>query len=130
VGRRAPVAEREPHRLIASLQERRRRHRERHVIVRALFVAAGFTVVAAGLVMMLLPGPALVVIPIGLAMLALEFAWAERLLEHAISQAERAKATAARTSRPARLLAGIAGALVVGALVAWAVVGDVPLLPV
>jgi uncharacterized protein (TIGR02611 family) len=124
------LAEQEPHRLIASLRERRERHRARHPIVRALFVAAGFTVVAAGLAMMLLPGPALVVIPIGLAMLALEFAWAEQLLVRALEHAERAKATAARTSTLARILAGVAVALIVAALAAWAAVGDVPLLPV
>ena len=124
------MADQEPHRLIASMRERRERHRERSVVVRALFVAAGFTVVAAGVAMLVLPGPALVVIPIGLAMLALEFAWAEQLLVRAIEHAERAKATAAQTSRLARVLAGVAGALVVGALVAWALVGDVPLLPV
>ena len=31
--------------------------------------------------MILLPGPAIVVIPFGLAILAVEFAWAERWLE-------------------------------------------------
>jgi uncharacterized protein (TIGR02611 family) len=124
------VAEKEPHRLIASLRERRERHRERPLVVRALFVAAGFTVVAAGAAMLVLPGPALVVIPIGLAMLALEFAWAERLLERAVAHAERARTTAARASRAARLAALVGGALAVAALVAWAIVGDIPVLPV
>ncbi len=40
----------------------------------------GGTVVALGIGMLVLPGPALLVIPLGLAILALEFAWARRLL--------------------------------------------------
>lgn len=36
----------------------------------------GGTVLAIGVALLVLPGPALVVIPIGLAILGLEFAWA------------------------------------------------------
>lgn len=41
----------------------------------------GASVVALGAAMLVLPGPAIVVIPLGLAILALEFAWARRWLE-------------------------------------------------
>jgi tellurite resistance protein TerC len=40
----------------------------------------GGLVVAVGVVMIVLPGPAIMVIPAGLAILATEFAWARRLL--------------------------------------------------
>jgi hypothetical protein len=40
----------------------------------------GGTVVTLGLAMIVLPGPALVVIPLGLAILATQFLWARRLL--------------------------------------------------
>ncbi len=40
----------------------------------------GGTVVLIGVVMLVVPGPAFVVIPIGLAILGLEWAWARRLL--------------------------------------------------
>jgi len=40
----------------------------------------GGTVVLIGVVMLVFPGPAFVVIPIGLAILGLEWAWARRLL--------------------------------------------------
>ncbi len=40
----------------------------------------GGTVVLVGLVMLVTPGPALLVIPLGLAILALEFAWARHWL--------------------------------------------------
>jgi uncharacterized protein (TIGR02611 family) len=41
---------------------------------------AGFTVLIVGVAMIVLPGPAVVVIPLGLAILATEFIWARTLL--------------------------------------------------
>jgi len=41
----------------------------------------GASVVALGVAMLVLPGPAILVIPLGLAVLAVEFAWARRWLE-------------------------------------------------
>jgi tellurite resistance protein TerC len=40
----------------------------------------GFTVLLIGVALLVLPGPAVVVIPTGLAILATEFVWARRLL--------------------------------------------------
>lgn len=40
----------------------------------------GFTVLCVGVAMLVLPGPAFIVIPAGLGILALEFAWAKRWL--------------------------------------------------
>jgi len=49
--------------------------------VRKLVIAViGFTVLGIGIVLLVLPGPAFLVIPAGLAILAVEFAWARRLL--------------------------------------------------
>ncbi len=54
-------------------------HSVRHA--RRLIVAVvGGTVVLFGLALVVLPGPAFVVIPLGLAILAAEFAWARSLL--------------------------------------------------
>jgi tellurite resistance protein TerC len=47
---------------------------------RLVILLVGSTVLAVGLVMILLPGPAVLVIPLGLAILAIEFAWARRWL--------------------------------------------------
>jgi hypothetical protein len=47
---------------------------------RAIVAVVGFTVLLIGIALIVLPGPAFVVIPIGLAILAAEFAWARRLL--------------------------------------------------
>jgi uncharacterized protein (TIGR02611 family) len=121
--------EREQPELIRRLAERRERHKQRRLPYRLGFVAAGFTVTFAGLAMLVLPGPGLVVIPIGLAMLALEFAWAERMLEKAVEQADAAKRTAASTSRRQRALSAIATLLAIAAIVAAARVWDIPLLP-
>lgn len=50
--------------------------------VKRLIVAViGFTVLLIGLAMIVTPGPALVVIPVGLAILATEFVWARSLLK-------------------------------------------------
>jgi tellurite resistance protein TerC len=49
-------------------------------IKRVGIAIGGFTVLIIGIAMIVLPGPAVIVIPAGLAILALEFAWAKRLL--------------------------------------------------
>ena len=50
---------------------------------RMVVTVIGFTVLLVGLAMVVLPGPAVIVIPLGLAILATEFVWARRLLERA-----------------------------------------------
>ena len=51
------------------------------ILVRKLLVAlVGGTFVVAGVAMIVLPGPAFIFIPLGIAILSLEFAWAKRLL--------------------------------------------------
>lgn len=117
-------------RLIERLEAQRARHRQRHVAVRVLYIAVGFTVLLGGLLMLVTPGPAFVVIPIGLALLSLEFVWAERLLDRALAQGEIAKRKAAETTRTQRMLGALAFTLAIGALIAWAILDDVPLLPV
>lgn len=47
---------------------------------RVAITLTGFTVLAVGIAMTVLPGPAFVVIPVGLGILGLEFAWARRWL--------------------------------------------------
>jgi uncharacterized protein (TIGR02611 family) len=52
---------------------------------------AGFAVLIAGLAMLVLPGPGLLVICVGLAILATEYVWAQRMLNTARTKAEQAK---------------------------------------
>ena len=66
---------------------------------RLAVLVIGCAVVTAGLVMMVTPGPGLVVIVAGLAILATEFTWAEILLERAKKQALRAKDAAVRRGK-------------------------------
>ena len=47
---------------------------------RLIILVVGGTVLVVGVAMVVLPGPAFVVIPAGLAILATEFVWARRLL--------------------------------------------------
>ena len=48
---------------------------------RAIKIVFGFTLLAVGLALTVLPGPAFVVIPVALAILAGEFVWARKLLK-------------------------------------------------
>ncbi|MFZ5471523.1 MAG: PGPGW domain-containing protein [Myxococcota bacterium] len=52
----------------------------RRSLRRVLIGVAGGLVLAAGVVMVVLPGPAVLVIPAGLGILAAEFPWAKSLL--------------------------------------------------
>ncbi|MGH2714094.1 MAG: PGPGW domain-containing protein [Thermoleophilaceae bacterium] len=118
--------------LLIKLRERKERHKQRHPVHRAAVVVLGFLIVLAGIVMSGpgIPGPGIAVILIGLGFLALEFDRAERLLERAIIWADRAKDRAEETSPRQRILAGLAGALVVAAFLVAAVLWDIPLLPI
>jgi uncharacterized protein (TIGR02611 family) len=118
--------------LLIKLRERKERHKQRHIVHRAAVVALGFLIVLAGIVMSGpgVPGPGIAVILIGLGFLALEFDRAERLLERAIIWADQAKDRAEQTSTGQRILAGVAGALVVAAFVVAAILWDIPLLPI
>jgi len=63
----------------------------------AIFVV-GSTVLAVGVALIVLPGPALVVIPVGLAILSIEFAWARSWLRK-IRQSISSKSSDARSER-------------------------------
>ena len=116
--------------MVERLRDQREKHLQRPRVVRALYVVVGVTLLLAGVAMLVAPGPAFVVIPVALAILSLEFTWAERLLERSLEQAESAKRKAAATSTVQRVLTGIAVALGCGAIAAWAVLGDIPVVPV
>jgi uncharacterized protein (TIGR02611 family) len=55
---------------------------------------AGLTVLAAGIAMLALPGPGLLVVVLGLAILASEYVWARRALDMAKRKAKQARAKA------------------------------------
>jgi uncharacterized protein (TIGR02611 family) len=115
--------------LIERVRERRERHRERNRLYRIGFALLGFLVCAAGVVMLVTPGPGIPVIILGLAMLALEFAWAERWLERILDRAEQAveQVTQGSPARRAALLG--AGIVALAAIVAMVVLWDIPFFP-
>jgi tellurite resistance protein TerC len=58
--------------------------------VRKLVIAViGTTVLTVGIAMIVLPGPAFILIPAGLAILATEFAWAKTLLRKAAEKLKK-----------------------------------------
>jgi len=127
--RERPEAPREP-KLVRKLRARRAEHKQRGRLYRWAFVIAGVAILCAGIAMLALPGPAFVMIPVGLAILSLEFAWAERLLEKALVKGEEAKRKAATASPAQKALSVAAAVCAAGAAVAAALVWDIPLLPV
>ncbi|MGD1976039.1 MAG: PGPGW domain-containing protein [Gammaproteobacteria bacterium] len=60
---------------------------------RLVIFVVGMSVLALGVVLIITPGPAFIVIPAGLAILSIEFAWAKRFLrrvrEHISEQHRR-----------------------------------------
>ncbi|MDH3713009.1 MAG: PGPGW domain-containing protein [Gammaproteobacteria bacterium] len=66
---------------------------------RLVVFVIGITVVLIGTIMFFTPGPAVVVIPIGLGILALEFAWARMLLKRFKERAEKLGADVAERFR-------------------------------
>ncbi len=58
-------------------------------IKRIIVAVIGFSILALGIVLIVLPGPAFIVIPVGLAVLATEFMWAKKLLERVKSKIKR-----------------------------------------
>ena len=73
------------------------------VVKRVVVSVVGATVLLIGVALLILPGPAFIVIPVGLAILATEYAWARRWLKKARQMASDVVSgrdrTAARDSR-------------------------------
>ena len=55
---------------------------------RVVIAVLGVTVILFGVVLVFTPGPAIIVIPMGLGILATEFVWARRLLKRLKSRAD------------------------------------------
>ena len=58
---------------------------------RFVILITGGIVLLIGIALLVLPGPAFIVIPIGLSILALEFAWARRWKRRALSMWQQSK---------------------------------------
>ena len=76
---------------------------------RIAVLIAGLAVLLAGAAMLVLPGPGIIVVILGLAILATEFAWAEQALDRTSASAATAisRATRTRNGRATLLLSGL-----------------------
>ncbi|WP_218566642.1 PGPGW domain-containing protein [Vallicoccus soli] len=97
-----------------------------HLVKRFAATIGGVALLAVGAAMMVLPGPGILLIVAGLAVLATEYVWARRLLVKAREQAEKVQeAAVASPLRTAGSVLFAVGMVVVGVLmlvvddVAW-----------
>ncbi len=58
----------------------------------------GLTIILIGLIMLVTPGPAIIVIPIGLAVLASEFVWAKRILNKLKEEGKKMRSSVFHTN--------------------------------
>jgi tellurite resistance protein TerC len=72
---------------------------------KTIVAVIGITILLIGVAMVVLPGPAIIVIPIGLGILATEFAWARRAVRRARVMIAKARG---RESGKARVMAAAA----------------------
>jgi uncharacterized protein (TIGR02611 family) len=117
-------------RFVEGLQERRARHKERHHLIRVAAAIGGFLVMLLGIVLIPLPGPGLLVVAVGLAVLALEFAWAEQLLEKTVDRLGEAGERVKHASPVGQVAVALLGVLAAAASLIVAYTRDIPLLPV
>jgi tellurite resistance protein TerC len=73
-------------------------YRTYKVAKRIVIGVVGGTVLLVGIVMIVLPGPAFVVIPVGLGILSLEFAWARSWLKKIKAKAQSVAGVAPKTT--------------------------------
>ncbi len=104
---------------LRAFREAIRRHRSLDTVWRVLVFALGCTLMFAGALMFVLPGPGWATLILGLVVLASEFTWANRVLDPVKAAALRAKqaATDPRRRRRNLTLAALAGVLLGVALV-------------
>lgn len=117
------------HPWLERLRDRRERHLGRSRFYRVPFAVLGFTIVLIGVTLLVLPGPGLLVMAVGFAMLALEFAWAERVLERTLDRMTRTTRAVRQGNRALKALSTLAGLAALAALVAAAMYLDVPFFP-
>lgn len=100
------------------------------LITKVVVTCIGAAVIVAGLVMMVTPGPGIVGIILGLAILSAEWEWAERWVDraraYARDAAEKARGLDPAVRRRRIVLTTLAGALVIGSAVAYVMFYDWP----
>lgn len=91
-------------------------------VFQVMWVLVALVVVLTGIAMIVFPGPVTVVLPFGLAMLAVVFGWARRLLLASVRTGVAAKNLVGDASRTAKVLGAVALACLAAAAVVLAFV--------
>ena len=116
--------------LAEKLARRREKHVQRSKPYRIGFTILAFVIFLGGLALVPLPGPGWAVVFVGLGMLALEFKWAENLMEKILDRVEAMKQSASAASPLQKALMTGVAAVGIAAFAVAAILWDIPLLPV
>lgn len=108
-------------RLQERVEQERERYPDRSLPFKVAWVTAAVIVLLAGIAMVVFPGPAVLVIPIGLLMLSLQFAWAQSALDKGLEGGKAAKGLASRAVTEHRVLTIAAVVCGVAAVIAVAI---------
>ena len=103
------------------IDDAREIYRGHGTVFKWMWIATGFVIVAAGLAMIVFPGPVTVVVPLGLVMLAVVFGWARTALLRSVEYGEEASRRFKDASRPVQVLTMVASACLAAAVLAWMV---------
>jgi uncharacterized protein (TIGR02611 family) len=102
---------------LSSFRQRVRSTRTGRLTLQLIIALLGALVVALGVVLIPFPGPGWLIVLAGLAIWAIEFVWAQRLLQYTRSQLEKWWAWLRRQNLLIRALAGVIGLIFVGSIV-------------
>ena len=102
---------------LSSIRQRIRSTRTGRLTLQATFALLGALVFAIGVVLIPFPGPGWLIVLAGLAIWALEFVWAQRLLHFTRSQLEKWWRWLRQQNMLVRLLAGLVGLVFVVSIV-------------
>jgi len=102
---------------LSSIRQRIRATRTGRLTLQLVIGLLGLAVVAIGVVLIPFPGPGWLIVLGGLAIWAIEFVWAQRLMHFTRSQLENWWHWLGRQSLPVRALADLVGLAFVGTVV-------------
>ena len=102
---------------LSSIRQRIRSTRTGRLTLQIVIAVLGALVVALGILLIPFPGPGWLIVLAGLAIWAIEFVWAQRLLQYTRSKLERWWRWLRRQNLLVRVLAGLVGLVFVGTVV-------------
>jgi uncharacterized protein (TIGR02611 family) len=100
-----------------SVLDKIRSHPTGRVILKIGIGTLGALVIALGIILIPFPGPGWAIVILGLAIWAIEFTWAKRLLQYTKHQVQSWTKWIGRRSWPVRALIGLVGLVFVAAII-------------